>query len=143
MLRVAKFNVNIIEDVEPAVWGKLMVNAAINPLTALLRVKNGEILANPSACALMGELACEAASVAEALGVALPFLAPNRFVEGVALRTAGNISSMLQDVLRGGPTEVDAINGAVVHAGEQKGVSTPANRVVWSLVKALPLHSKI
>jgi hypothetical protein len=85
--------------------------------------------------------------VAEALAVALPFLDPEQAVEEVAQRTAENISSMLQDVLRGAPTEVDAINGAVVRMGEQKGVPTPVNRAICSLVKALlfvirynPLH---
>jgi 2-dehydropantoate 2-reductase len=143
MLRVAKFDVSVVEDAQPVVWGKLMVNAAINPLTALLRVKNGQILTNPSARELMGEIAREVASVAEALGVVLPFSDPERIVEDVAQRTANNTSSMLQDVLRGGPTEVDAINGSVVRTGEQNGVSTPVNRVIWSLVKALPNHGKI
>jgi len=54
----------------------------------------------------------------------------------VARRTAENTSSMLQDVLRGAPTEIDVINGAVVHWGEKKNVPTPVNRVMWSLVKA-------
>ena len=143
ILRVAGFDISIVEDAQPVVWGKLMVNAAINPLTALLRVKNGELLANPPARKLMGELAREAASVAKALGVALPFPVPERAVEDVAQRTADNTSSMLQDVLRGAPTEVDAINGAIVRTGEQKGVSTPVNRVVWSLVRALPVRGKI
>jgi 2-dehydropantoate 2-reductase len=44
---------------------------------------------------------------------------------------------MLQDVLRGAPTEVDAINGAIVLKGEENKVSTPVNQVIWSLVKAL------
>jgi len=138
LLRVAKFEINIVEDVQPVVWCKLMVNAAINPLTALLRVKNGELLANPPARELMGELARETASVAEALGVALPFSVPEHAVEEVAQSTSNNISSMLQDVLRGTPTEVDAINGAVVRKGEDKKISTPVNQVIWSLVKALP-----
>jgi 2-dehydropantoate 2-reductase len=44
---------------------------------------------------------------------------------------------MLRDVLRGVQTEVDAINGAVVRKGEETGVQTPSNRVIWSLVRAL------
>jgi 2-dehydropantoate 2-reductase len=143
MLRVATFEVDVVEDAQPVVWGKLMVNAAINPLTALLRVKNGQILTNPSAHELMGDLACEVASVAEALGVTLPFSDPERAVEVVAQHTADNTSSMLQDILRGAPTEVDAINGSVVRTGEQKGVPTPVNRVIWSLINALPHHGKI
>jgi 2-dehydropantoate 2-reductase len=143
MLRLARFDVSIAENMEPVVWGKLIVNAAINPLTALLRVKNGDLLTNPSACALMEQLANEAAQVAEAFAVALPFLDPKRAVEEVAQRTAENISSMLQDVLRGATTEVDAINGAVVRMGEQKGVPSLINQAICSLVKALPVRDKI
>jgi 2-dehydropantoate 2-reductase len=143
MLRVAGFSVDVVEDAQSLVWGKLVVNAAINPLTALLRVKNGELLENSSVRTLMGELAREAASVAEALGVVLPFPGPERAAEEVARRTAENTSSMLQDILRGAQTEVDVINGAIVHFGEKKNVPTPVNRVMWSLVKALSVRGKI
>jgi 2-dehydropantoate 2-reductase len=143
MLRAAKFDLCITENMEPVVWGKLIINAAINPITALLRVKNGLLLTNPPAHALMSELAGEAARVAKAIPVELPFLDPVREVEEVAQHTAENISSMLQDVLRGATTEVDAINGAVVRMGEQKGVPVPANRIICSLVKALSVRDKI
>ncbi len=142
-MRVANFQVKVVEDAWPVIWGKLVVNAAINPLTALLGVRNGELLSIPQACKLMGDLARETASVAQALGVALPFSDPVRAVTEVAQSTSDNLSSMLQDVLRGAPTEVDFINGAVIHKGDEKNISTPVNRVVWSLVKALSSRSKI
>jgi len=143
MLRLAGFDVSIVEKIEPVVWGKLVINAAINPLTALLRVKNGDLLTIPPARALMGELAGEAARVAEALAVTLPFLDIVGAVEEVAQRTAENVSSMLQDILRGAPTEVEAINGAIVRMGAQKGVPAPVNRTICSLMKALPVRDKI
>jgi 2-dehydropantoate 2-reductase len=143
LLHVANIVTRTVTDIESIIWEKLVVNAAINPLTALLRVKNGELLERPSARELMGELACEAAAVAETLGVALPFPGPERAAEEVARRTAENMSSMLQDVLRGAQTEIDVINGAVVRCGEKKSVPTPVNRVMWSLVKALPVRGKI
>lgn len=143
MLRLARFDVGIVNDIEPVVWGKLIINAAINPITALLHVKNGELLTNPPAHALMGELASEADLVAKALGVGPPFLEPRLAVEEVAQRTADNISSMLQDVLRGAPTEVDAINGEIIRVGGLKGIPTPANRATYWLVKALSIRNKI
>ena len=142
-LRIAGFDVNVVEDAQSLIWGKLVVNAAINPLTALLRVKNGELIKNSSALSLMGELAREAAYVANALGVALPFPGPERAAEEVARRTAENTSSMLQDILRGAQTEVDVINGAIVQYGQKKNVPTPVNQVMWSLVKALSVRGKI
>jgi len=141
MLRVASFNIDVVADTQPAVWGKLVVNAAINPLTALLRIKNGTLLEFPTARKLMGELAEEAAAVARAVAVQLPFTDPARAAEEVARRTSGNTSSMLQDVMRGAPTEIEAINGALVALGERNGVPLPINRVILSLVKALPINS--
>jgi len=136
MLRRSGFAVETVDDAASIVWGKLVVNAAINPLSALLRLSNGELLSRPPARNLMNELAGETAAVARALGIALPFEDPARAVEEVAGRTAGNRSSMLQDVLRGAPTEIDAINGAVVRLGEETGVPTPVNRVLVALIKS-------
>ena len=87
-LRSAKFNVEIVEDARSLIWGKLVINAAINPLTALLRVTNGELLERPSARKLMGRLAQEAALVAQAEGATLPFSNLIDTVEQVARKTA-------------------------------------------------------
>jgi 2-dehydropantoate 2-reductase len=143
MLLKAGFDVNVTSNVRSLVWGKLVVSTAINPLTALLRVKNGELIEHPSSRELMGALAKETASVAAIQGVALPFSDPVHVVEEVARNTAENQSSMLQDVLRGSPTEIDAINGAVVRLAEEGRFQVPVNRVILSLVKALPVRGKI
>lgn len=137
MLRTADFNVNLLEDTEGLLWGKLIINAAINPLTALLHVQNGELLSRPSARSLMGNTARESASVAKGLGIDLPYSDVVVTVEEVAQRTAKNYSSMLQDVIRGAPTEIDAINGAIMSIGEEIGVPTPVNRTLWQLVKGM------
>lgn len=136
-LRRARFNVEVVADAKSLVWGKLVVNAAINPLTALLQVPNGELLKRPSARVMMKALADETAAVASAQRVRLPFSNPLEAVENVARKTAANHSSMFQDVRRGAPTEIDAICGAVVRTGERHGVPTPVNRVCWRLVRAM------
>ncbi len=137
MLHQAKFKIKTVADIDALVWGKLAINAAINPLSALLRVPNGELLARPTARELMSAAAREAALVANARGIRLPFDDPAAAAEAVAQKTAANRSSMLQDIRRGAPTEIDAINGAIVRAGGEAGVATPTNRVLWQLVKAL------
>ena len=136
-LRSAKFNVNLVEDAQSLVWGKLVINTAINPLTAILRVPNGKLLELPSAREMMKALATETAQVAEVEKVQLPFPDPVAAAEDVARRTAANHSSMLQDVLRGAPTEIDAICGAVVKVGEKHDIETPINWACWKLIKAL------
>jgi 2-dehydropantoate 2-reductase len=136
-LRSARFNVRIVDDAQSLIWGKLVINAAINPVTALLRVPNGRLLEIPAAHDLMKALATEVAQVAAAENIPLPFADPAAAAEDVARRTAPNHSSMLQDILRGAPTEIDAICGAVVRVGQKHRIDTAANWTCWKLVQAM------
>jgi 2-dehydropantoate 2-reductase len=136
-LRSSNFNLQIVADAQSLIWGKLVINAAINPLTALLRVPNGELLARPVVRKMMASLASETAEVAAAEHVNLPFSNPVSAAEDVARKTAKNHSSMFQDVRRGAPTEIDAICGAVTRRAELHGINTPYNRACWKLVRAL------
>ena len=127
----------LTDDLDALVWGKLVTNAGINALSALLRVPNGVLAAVPQARALAEQAAAEAAAVAAARGVRLPYADPAAHALAVAQATGANRSSMLQDVLRGSPTEVDAINGAVAREGRRLGVPTPVNALLAELVAAL------
>ncbi len=135
-LRESDFNVQVVEDAQSLVWGKLVINAAINPLTALLQIPNGELLSHPKARRMMGALARETAEVAEAEKVHLPFSDPVLAAEEVARKTAKNLSSMFQDVRRGAPTEIDAICGAIMKRGAKHGIRTPYNKACWTMVRA-------
>jgi 2-dehydropantoate 2-reductase len=137
LLQKAGFPLELVPDPVSLLWGKLVINAAINPLTALLRVTNGELLARPAARELLAQAAQEAASVAHMQGIDLPYPDPVLAAEEVARNTSANVSSMLQDVLRSAVTEIEAINGAIVQVGEQLGVPTPLNRMLWKLVASL------
>lgn len=136
-LESAGFNLKVLDDVDTLIWSKLVINAAINPVTALLRSPNGHILERASARELSADLANEVAAVATAQKIPLSFEDPVAAAEDVAHRTAVNNSSMFQDIQRGAPTEIDAICGEVVAYGEKLGVPTPANRTVWQLVRAV------
>lgn len=128
---------DVSDDIDGLVWGKLLANAGINALSALLRVPNGALAELPAARALLERAVAEAAAVADARGTRLPYADPAAHALGVARATAANRSSMLQDVLRGAPTEVAAINGAVVREGARLGVPTPINSALLALVEAL------
>lgn len=136
MLQRAGFQVKITMDARSLIWGKLLINAAINPLTALLEVPNGRLLENEHSLSLMKSLIDETLQVAQASGVQIPYPNPHTIVEEVARRTSQNRSSMLQDILRGTPTEIDSINGAVVKKGQECHVPAPVNFTLWQLVKA-------
>ncbi len=137
VLRSSNFNIKIVDDAQSLLWGKLVINAAINPLTALLRITNGELLLRPLVRKVMSALARETADVARAEHVSLPFSNPVIAAEDVARKTSANQSSMFQDVQRGAPTEIDAICGAVTMRGEKHGIRTPYNRACWQLVRAM------
>jgi 2-dehydropantoate 2-reductase len=136
-LHRAGFTIQESSDLAGLVWGKLVINAAINPLTAILKVANGKLLESKDAIWLMKAIAMESESVAQALGVNLPFEEPELEILNVAHRTAQNHSSMYQDILRGAPTEIDAICGAIVEEGAKSGVSTPINETYLHLIHAM------
>ncbi len=135
-LRHSGFEVETTSDLAALQWGKLVINAGINPLTALLGVANGELLARQAVRRVLEKLVRETARVANLQGIRLPYPDPVAAVEAVAQRTAANFSSMLQDVRRGAPTEIDQISGAVVRTGEYLGQPTPLNRMLWRMVKS-------
>jgi 2-dehydropantoate 2-reductase len=124
-------------DIDARLWGKAVVNAAINPLTALWRVPNGALLSPPDRRWLLTRLAEEAANVARAKDIVLPFEDPVTYTESVCRSTGANRSSMLQDVERGRPTEIDSINGIIIAEGKALGVHVGVNEVVWRLVRSM------
>ncbi len=117
------------------VWGKLAANAGINPLTALLELPNGELLTEPKRKHFMIAAAREAEAVAAAQDIRLPYPDVAAQVQEVARVTGENISSMLQDMRRRVPTEIDAICGAVVRYGERFDVPTPVNAILFNLIR--------
>lgn len=141
LLNHAGLPAQMSDNVSSLQWGKLAVNAGINPLTALLRVRNGFLAENEAARQIMCAAAEECAAVASQLGISLPYEDAGAQVIEVAETTASNQSSMLQDVLRGAPTEIDAISGAVASYGRQVDVPTPLNDELWRLVTGLRVGS--
>ncbi len=136
-LSMANFKVELVADTTALIWSKLVVSSAINPLTALLKLPNGALLERPSARVLLRTLAIETAMLGKKLGVVFPFIDPAAFVESVARDTAKNLSSMLQDVNRGVPTEIDSICGAIVREANLHQVPVPMNLAMWQLLSAL------
>jgi 2-dehydropantoate 2-reductase len=129
--------VRVSKDIDTLVWGKLVANAGINALTALLRVPNGALVRAEPLRALMDQAVAEAASVAAAKGIPLPYADPLSHVHAVAVATGKNRSSMLQDTLRGVPTEIEVINGAIVREAKAVGVATPVTSMLLALVQGM------
>jgi len=133
----AGFKAKSVDNVGDLIWGKLIINVGINALTAITRLKNGRLPELSGTHLIMEEAVKEAVAVAGAKDIQLPYPDPLGRVLEVCRGTAGNISSMLQDLLKERETEVDFINGAIVREGKTAGIPTPVNLTLTSLVQAL------
>jgi 2-dehydropantoate 2-reductase len=128
------------DDLLGELWAKVFYNAALNPLGALLGVPYGWLPDDSDARALMDRVIDEAFAVARASHVRLRWPDADAyradFYGALVPSTAAHRSSMLQDLERGRPTEIDAINGWVVRRGEALGVPVPANSTLTHLFRA-------
>ncbi len=136
LLRRGGFDVEVVSDVEPWRWDKLAVNAAVNPITAVLGVPNGAIARSEHLMGLAENVVREVELVARAEGVKLP-RDPLAALREAVEATSSNKSSMLQDIEARRPTEVDFINGVVVRLAVKHGIHVPYNEALYLLVKSV------
>jgi 2-dehydropantoate 2-reductase len=137
LFRKAEIPCRFSSNIAATLWKKLAVNAVINPLTALLRLPNGDLLEHAALQPLFTAITEEVWRVAARCQVPLPTppeLASE--VRRVCQLTAANQSSMFRDVEARGRTEIDAINGAVVRLGRERGVLAPVNLALTAMVQA-------
>ena len=127
----------VADDINRELWIKLLINAAINPLAAITGMKNGDLVNDPEVMNMMWAVIKEGSSVCENLGIHIGREDVFQRVIEVAETTAGNSSSMLQDVTKGQKTEIEAINGVIVENGRRLGVETPVNEKLLSRVVSL------
>ncbi len=136
ILQEGDISSKVSSDILSRIWAKLFVNVGINALTAIYNCTNGALLTLPDALNTMKGLVDEAAQVAQALGITI-MEDPIEATITVCKHTAKNKSSMLQDVQRQRPTEIDAINGAISLLGSENNIATPHNDGVISQVKTI------
>lgn len=135
--RIAGIQCSLSEDVLREKWKKTLVNACINPLTGLVRVKNGRLLESYALGEVVEMIINEGIRVASAHGIPVQKAELMERVWQTAHATAENKSSMLQDLERGRRTEIDFINGALERLGKDVGVPCPANSLLTRLIRGL------
>lgn len=126
----------VSDNVRGALWLKLVLNSAYNAISAIAQQPYGETVRGQGIWDVMRDVVDECLAVARAEGVQVPgdpHGATRKLVESMPAQ----YSSTAQDLARGKPTEIDFLNGYVVRRGEALGIPTPANRVLWALVKLL------
>ena len=140
LLNNCRISVGATTDIKPIRWEKLITNSAINPLSAINKLLNGELLNHPKIIHDMMGLVMEGVAVAQKVGIPLNYGEMWASVLETCRATAQNRSSMLADVENGRMTEIEAINGSIVRLGERHGIDTPLNaRMLRSVVA---IHGK-
>jgi 2-dehydropantoate 2-reductase len=132
----AGLKARVVEDIRAAQWEKMFANVGINAITAVTGLPNGALLEAPELRALVTAIVSEAAAVATRSGIKTD-VDPVALTFRVIRDTAGNRSSMLQDIARGKRTEIDALNGKICELGRTRGIPTPVNDTLTALVKGL------
>jgi 2-dehydropantoate 2-reductase len=145
LFAAAGLRAEVLPDLLPAQWSKLIFNAAVNGAAALTELPHVALFARREQPTDLGhlvhDLIAEGKAVAAAAGVELhddPW-EMNRLAVTRGESDEGEYAhppSMLEDVLARRPTEVDAITGALVREAERVGVPVPLNTAVYRLIKA-------
>jgi 2-dehydropantoate 2-reductase len=119
-------------------WQKLALNCVVNPLTALLNCRNGELLEHAPSQRLLKALTAEVEAIVSAAGHT-PSQPLAGLLEGVLRATAANRSSMLQDLSAGRPSEVEYINGYLAATAVRLGRPAPLNNALLELIRTREL----
>lgn len=143
MLNLCGLSAKIVSDINYEVWRKLVVNCAINPLSCITGLKNGELIKNELISNVMKKVIGEAINVANSLGININYDEMVNYTWHVAEVTSNNKSSMLQDVEKGRTTEIDFINGEIVNMGKSIGKKVIFNEIICNLVHEVEKGNKI
>lgn len=133
----------VSQDIRLDLWLKVLVNAGINPLAALTRLRNGYLVSTPPLAAALASVIAEGAAVARAEGVDIGDGEATDLAAKVARRTRENKASMLQDIEHGRRTEIEAITGAILRAAARRGIAAPLNALAYGLVRGLERSTQV
>ena len=136
MLSAAEIPTEVVDDAMANIWGKFVLNCAINALTAVSGLRSGEIYRTPEMSAFQDRIIDEILLVVERKGIRLPEADPRKKIKAHC-RVRYNKPSMMQHVEQGRRTEIDSLNGALVREGKALGLALPYNESLVALVKGV------
>ena len=133
MLQKAGFRAPVRPRIRDDIWVKLWGNLSFNPLSALTHATLETLATDPGTRAVARAMMVEGQAVGEALGIKFP-IDVDRRIDGAA-EVGAHRTSMLQDLERGRPMEIDALVTAVSELGAKVGVATPTIDMILALVR--------
>ncbi len=139
-LKSAGIPTSFAQNVNAILWDKILFNAALNPLGAILECTYGDLAANPESRRTMDAIIDEIFLITQAHGIVLNWKSPDEYKEHFYKRlvppTAKHFPSMYYDVKGGKRVEIDALNGAVVALAREKGIAVPVNETITAIIKS-------
>jgi 2-dehydropantoate 2-reductase len=129
------------DNIQGELWSKLLMNSALNAMSALGHAHYGRIMALPAAAASIEAIVAEVMAVARTAGIRIPSIEDASeamaAVSDLVAQMPEQHSSMAQDLARGRMTEIDALNGYICRLGAALGVLTPVNQALFALIKLI------
>ncbi|PFG55513.1 ketopantoate reductase [Vibrio sp. ES.051] len=123
-------------NIHTALWTKLAINCAINPLTAIHQCNNGALAASAFKVSLEN-ITKELVKVMNKEGIAIEFCSLFDMIMQVVKATAENYSSMKQDVFHQRRTEIDFITGYLLQAAKKHHIEVPENMKLYQKIKQI------
>ncbi|MBL7176783.1 MAG: 2-dehydropantoate 2-reductase [Desulfobacteraceae bacterium] len=133
----ADIHTEISPDVQVMVWKKLIVNACYNTLSAIVRLKVGDLIDQTEIWPVLEGAISEIVDVAQKKGISIDESEGQRFLKQVGEEAREHIPSMLIDVKNKKKTEIECLNGRIIKEGTALGIPTPYNRVLFGILRVL------
>ena len=131
------------EEIGKDIWAKMLYNCALNPLGAVLGVPYGKLAEHEYTRTIMNGISREVFQVMTKAGYQTHWVSVDDFLEvfyhKLVPDTAEHKSSTLQDILAKKPTEIDALNGAVIDLARKHSIAVPYNLILYNMVKFIEI----
>lgn len=137
MLNKCAIETEPVQDIISRMWCKVIVHAAINSVSAVVRQRNGHLIEGLESISLLKRLVDEGEEIADACGIVLGTTDLYAMLLATCRRTFNHLSPMLQDIINQRKTEVDALNGILYRYGKRNGVAAVTHQTMFELIKSV------
>ena len=139
MLNKCAIETEPVQDIISRMWCKVIVHAAINSVSAVVRQRNGHLIEGLESISLLKRLVDEGEEIADACGIVLGTTDLYAMLLATCRRTFNHLSPMLQDIINQRKTEVDALNGILYRYGKRNGVAADTHQTMFELIKIMEM----
>ena len=133
----AGIHTEISADVHLRIWKKLVINCCYNTLSAITRLKVGDLIDQTDAWPILNGVSSEIVQIALKKGIQMEESVAQSFLKQVGEEARMHVPSMLVDINHNRKTEIECLNGAVIREGTKLGIATPYNQFLYNLIRII------